>query len=57
VIVDEHIFTDTYLPECLPHRDAEVNVVADAFQPPFDGERLNDILIHGPHSVGKTVLA
>jgi Cdc6-like AAA superfamily ATPase len=57
VIVDEHVFTDAYLPDRLLHRDAEVNVLADAFEPAVAGDRPADVVIHGPSGVGKTVLA
>jgi len=57
MIVDEHVFDDEYLPERLPHRDAEVEVLANAFEPALAGDRPDDVLIYGPHGVGKTVLA
>ena len=57
MIVDEHIFTDAYLPERLLHREAEVSVLADAFEPAVAGDRPADVVIHGPSGVGKTVLA
>jgi len=43
VIVDEHIFTDAYLPERLLHREAEVSVLADAFESAVAGEKDHNI--------------
>lgn len=56
MIVDDQVFADGYLPKRLPHREAEVEVLAKAFEPALDGEQPHDVLIHGPHGVGKTVL-
>lgn len=56
MIVDEQVFADGYLPKRLLHREAEVEVLAGAFEPTLDGDQPDDVLIHGPHGVGKTVL-
>lgn len=39
MIVDEHVFTDTYLPDRLLHRDAAINGLANAFEPAVAGGR------------------
>jgi len=56
MIVDEHVFTDAYLPDRLLHRAAAVEVLADAFEPAVAGRQPADVLIYGPSGVGKTVL-
>ena len=56
MIVDEHVFTDAYLPKKLLHRGAEVQVLANAFTPALNGDRPADVVIYGPSGVGKTIL-
>lgn len=57
MIVEEQVFDDSFLPDRLLHREAEVETLAEAFEPALDGDRPEDIVITGPHGVGKTVLA
>jgi len=57
VINDPHVFEGEYVPDRLLHRDSEQNALARAFDPALRGERPGDVLLHGPHGVGKTVLA
>jgi len=57
MIADPEVFADGHVPETLLHRGDEEGVLARAFEPALDGERPGDVLIHGPHGVGKTVLA
>jgi len=56
MITDPQVFEGEYVPDRLLHRDAEVQTVARAFDPALTGDRPKDVLIHGPHGVGKTVL-
>jgi len=56
VISNPHVFEGEYVPDRLLHRDAEQNTLARAFEPALEGERPDDILLYGPHGVGKTAL-
>ena len=57
MITDAHVFQDDHVPDRLLHRDAEVGVLARAFEPALAGSAPDDVVIHGPHGVGKSVLA
>ena len=57
MITDRQVFADDHIPDALPHRDGAVDRLARAFEPALRGDRPDDVLIHGPHGVGKTVLA
>jgi len=55
MITDRSVFRDDWLPD-VQHREAEVNVLTDALAPVIEGNRAEDVLMHGPQGVGKTVL-
>jgi len=55
MIADPQVFADEHVPEHLQHRESEVGVLARAFQAALAGERPDDVLVYGPHGVGKTV--
>jgi Cdc6-like AAA superfamily ATPase len=56
MITDWSVFSDDWLPD-VQHRESEMNVLTDALAPVLDGNRAEDVLLHGPQGVGKTVLA
>jgi cell division control protein 6 len=56
MITDRQVFTDEYPPRQILHRDGEQEQLARALDPALDGDRADDVLIHGPQGVGKTVL-
>ena len=56
MITDAHVFDDEHVPDRLLHRDAAVGQLARAFEPALDGAAPGDVLLYGPHGVGKTVL-
>ncbi|QLH78659.1 AAA family ATPase [Halosimplex rubrum] len=56
MISNPHVFEGEYVPDRLLHRDAEQNALARAFEPALRGERPDDVLLYGPHGVGKTAL-
>lgn len=56
MITNRRVFDDDWPPRRLDHRDAAVEQLARAFDPALDGQRADDVLIHGASGVGKTVL-
>ena len=57
MIVDEGVFREDHLPHRLLHRESEVDTLLRAWEPAIYGDRPEDILMHGPSGVGKTVLS
>ncbi|GGM63998.1 Cdc6-like AAA superfamily ATPase [Halarchaeum rubridurum] len=57
MITAPHVFEDGHLPRSLEHREGAMTTLAQAFQPATNGDRAEDVLIHGPSGVGKTALA
>lgn len=57
MIRDEDIFRDGHVPEQLLHRQSEMDILSSAFKPAAAGDRPDDVLLHGPHGVGKSALA
>ncbi len=57
MLVNEAVFQDDYRPRRLLHRDAEQDLLAQAFDSAHNGERAKDVLLWGPQGVGKTVLS
>ncbi|NHN63835.1 AAA family ATPase [Haloarcula sp. JP-Z28] len=55
MITDRSVFRDDWLPD-VQHREAEMTVLTDALTPVLEGVRAEDVLLHGPQGVGKTVL-
>lgn len=56
MIRNERVFDEEHVPDRLQHRDAECQFLAEAFEPALHGDQPHDVLVHGPHGVGKTVL-
>jgi Cdc6-like AAA superfamily ATPase len=57
MITNPRVFNEEYVPESLPARHAERQQLSRALAPAEDGNRPNDVLLHGPSGVGKTVTA
>lgn len=57
MIADPSVFDDEHLPHRLLHREREEGALLDAWEPALDGDQPNDVLLHGPSGVGKTVLS
>jgi len=45
------------VPEKMPHRDADIEMVAKAFRPIADGREASPVRIFGPSGAGKTTIA
>ncbi len=54
IFKDERFLYIDYLPERLPHRDNEINSIADAFKPAAKGKKPTNLIIMGPSGIGKT---
>jgi cell division control protein 6 len=54
--VERDILRPAYLPERLPHREAQVDQVVQILAPALRGERPSNILIHGQTGTGKTAV-
>lgn len=50
------IFADDYPPQRLLHREREVEQLLRLWSPAAIGQRADDVLLYGPHGVGKTAL-
>ena len=57
MLADPRCFDDEHLPRRLLHRSAERDTLLRAWDPGHDGDGTDDVLLYGPHGVGKTVLA
>ncbi|WP_089650131.1 Cdc6/Cdc18 family protein [Halobacterium hubeiense] len=57
MITDPRVFDDEHIPRELVHRHTELEKLARALDPGWDGAGVDDVLIAGPSGVGKTVLA
>lgn len=56
MLKNEQVFDEEHVPEQLHHRDAERQFLAETFSPARYGRVPDDVLVHGPHGVGKTLL-
>ena len=57
MIADPRVFDDGWLPRRLQHRDQAVTQLSRLLKPALTDARAEDVLLHGPSGVGKTVLA
>jgi Cdc6-like AAA superfamily ATPase len=51
------LFRESHIPRELPHRQGELDRIADTLRPAIAGDTPEDILLSGPSGVGKTVVA
>jgi Cdc6-like AAA superfamily ATPase len=57
MITELRVFNEMYVPSSLPARHAERQQLSRALSPAENARRPNDVLLHGPSGVGKTVTA
>jgi len=57
VFLDERYLYPEYIPELLPHRDAELESLVHCFDPILKGRKPLNVFLAGPTGVGKTVSA
>jgi len=54
---DREVLRHDYLPERLPHREAQIRELGEAVAPALKGARSSNILIYGKTGTGKTAVA
>jgi len=54
--VERDILRPAYLPERLPHREAQIDQLVQILVPALRGARPSNILIHGQTGTGKTAV-
>ena len=57
IFKNREALASTYIPPEFPHRDAEINDVANILKPALYGARPSNILIYGQTGTGKTAVA
>jgi Cdc6-like AAA superfamily ATPase len=57
IITNSRVFTEEYTPNDLHHRHSEHKELSNQLQPAVHGHRANDVVLHGPPGVGKTLTA
>ena len=57
IFKDERYLYPEFIPERLPHRDAEIDTLVAAFNPVLKGRKPVNVALLGPSGVGKTVVA
>lgn len=57
MIADPRVFDDEWVPRRLQHRDQPVTQLSRLLKPALTDARAEDVLVHGPSGVGKTVLS
>jgi len=56
VFKNEEILSPEYLPQQFPHREDQIQVIADTVKPALHGRRPHNSFIFGPPGVGKTAI-
>jgi cell division control protein 6 len=54
VFKNERYLWPEFVPERLPHRDAEINSIVYALNPVTKGGKMHNLFLHGPTGTGKT---
>jgi len=56
VFRDREVLRHDYVPETLPHREAQVRFLGEAVAPVLNGERCSNIFVYGKTGTGKTAV-
>lgn len=56
MLAKPRVFDDDHLPRRLQHREGAVDTLLRAWDPGRHGDATQDVLVHGPQGVGKTVV-
>ena len=56
LFVDREVMRPSYMPELLPHREKEINDLANVLAPALKGEAPSNIFIYGKTGTGKTAV-
>lgn len=54
---DRDILRASYIPDELPHRDSQINAIAQILYPSLKGQRASNLMIFGKTGTGKTAVA
>jgi len=54
IFKDEKVLSTEFLPEVLPHRENQIEVIANNLLPASQGRKPQNTFIHGPPGIGKT---
>lgn len=57
IFLDESVLYPEHLPEVLPHREGQVEFLAECIRPVTCGSRPTNVFMHGPPGIGKTAVA
>lgn len=55
-VIEEYLDPD-YIPEVLPHREAEITAIFDMMKPLLEGRRPSNLFVYGGPGIGKTAVA
>jgi archaeal cell division control protein 6 len=56
LFVDREVMRPSYMPEILPHREKEINELANVLTPALRGEAPSNVFIYGKTGTGKTAV-
>lgn len=56
LFIDREVMRTSYMPEILPHREKEINELANVLAPALKGEAPSNIFIYGKTGTGKTAV-
>lgn len=57
IFIDESVLYPEHLPEVLPHREGQIEFLAECIRPVTSGLRPTNVFMHGPPGIGKTAVA
>ena len=55
IFKDKAVLQINYVPETIPHRDKQIEMVASILAPALKGERVSNLFVYGKTGTGKTL--